>query len=166
MKYIFCLYAFILFTLVATAQDDKAVSYKELQKHLPDKVADFTAIDEPEGQSMSMNGMSYSAASQGYMKGDVKMTISLMDYKGAGSLYTAAAMAWTTTMEYEDDEQKVSGFKDGDFHGLISVGKEYKEVSLTTGYKGRYLIQIEVQGSDNEAKVKEILKKLSLADLP
>ena len=154
------------FASYAFPQDDKAVPYKELQGHLPNKIAGFTATDEPDGQSMSMNGMSYSMASQGYLNGTVEMTVSIMDYQGASTLYTAAAMAWTMNMEYEDDEKKVSGFQEGDFQGLIEVGKKYKEVNLTCGFKERYLIQIELQDSDDDDLVKKVLKDLGLDDLP
>ncbi|MEM9389341.1 MAG: hypothetical protein AAGA02_02640 [Bacteroidota bacterium] len=166
MKKVLLFLIFTFFTSYAFPQDDKVVPYKELQKHLPNKIAGFTATDEPGGQSMSMNGMSYSMASQGYLKGDIEMTVSIMDYQGAGTLYTAAAMAWTMNMEYEDDEKKVSGFQEGDFQGLIEVGKKYKEVNLTCGFRERYLIQIELQDSDDDDLVKKILNELGLGDLP
>ncbi|MEM7106672.1 MAG: hypothetical protein AAF519_00505 [Bacteroidota bacterium] len=166
MKTTISLFALLLVAFVAVAQDNKAVSYKELQKHLPGKIAGFTASGDPDGQSMSMNGMSYAMASQDYEKDKEQMTVTIMDYKGAGSLYSAAAMAWTMNMEYEDDEKKVSSFKDGDFHGMIEVGKEYKEVTITSGYKERYFVQIQIQGSDDESSARKVLKELRLTNLP
>ena len=159
------LFASILF-VSATHGQEKAISYKELQKHLPAKLLGFTAIDEPDGQSMSMNEMSYSMASQQYEKGNIELYVTIMDYQGAAALYTTAAMAWTVSIEYEDDDKKVTGFDDGGFKGLLEVEKDNDQINLTTGYKERYMIQIELIGTKDASLAKSVLKELKLSDLP
>ncbi|MEM9857640.1 MAG: hypothetical protein AAF843_09795 [Bacteroidota bacterium] len=166
MKTLLTLITLICSVSLTTAQDEKAVPYKELQSQLPGTIAGFKITGDPDGQSMTMNGMSYSMASKDYEKGDEEMTITIMDYKGASTLYSAAAMAWTMNMEYEDDEKKVSSFKDGDFQGIIEVGKEHKEISIIAGYKERYLVQVQIQGSNEEPTARKIVNALDLSDLP
>lgn len=166
MKNLVCIICLFAGMSTLFAQDEKAVSYKTLQEHLPSSISGFTASGDPDGQSMSMNGMSYSMASQEYENGSKSLRITIMDYHGAGSLYNAAAMAWTMNMEFEDDDQKVSGFKEGDFHGLVSVQKKRTEVNITTGFRERYYVQVEIEGSDDEAMARKILKGLKLSDLP
>lgn len=153
--------------LVALAQSqDKAIHYKELQKHLPVELFDFVSEDDPEGNMFEMNELSYSSASREYVKGESYLTISILDYKSASALYQASTMAWAGNMAYEDDEQKASSVTVDGMTGWLSYNKIDRESQLIIGCKERYLITILHSEAEDEGFVKKVVEKLNLNSLP
>lgn len=150
---------------ILTYAQDKAINYKELQKYLPSEIMGYSPSSEVDGNSFEMNGMSYSTAVQDYKKGNSELTISIMDYQGATNLYTAATMAWSMGMSFEDDEQKAGGIQIDDFTGWLVYQKDKKASELVLGYKDRYIITIVVSGVD-EDYARSILQTSDLDDLP
>ncbi|UII34389.1 hypothetical protein LVD17_11270 [Fulvivirga ulvae] len=145
---------------------DKAVHYKELQKHLPESLAGFTAEGDPDGNMFEMNEMSYSSAMREYSKGDSFLTITIMDYRGAASIYQGTTMAWTGNMAYEDEEQKAHSVTINGMNGWFSYNKADKESTLILGINGRYLITINITDNEDEDLAEEISRALNLKSLP
>ncbi|GAA0892438.1 hypothetical protein GCM10009122_21170 [Fulvivirga kasyanovii] len=157
--------ALLLFSTVAYAQD-KAVHYKELQKHLPESLAGFTAEGDPDGNMFEMNDMSYSSAMREYSKGDSYLTVTIMDYKGAASMYQGSTMAWNNSMSYEDEEQKAHSVSINGMNGWFSYDKSNKETTLLLGINGRYLVTINITENEDEDLAENIAKTLNLNGLP
>ena len=141
-----------LLLLAGTAlhAQDKAVHYKELQKHLPESVSGFVAEGDPSGNMFEMNDMSYSSAVREYKKGDSWLTITIMDYQGAASMYQASTMAWANSMSYEDEEQKAHSVTVDGVNGWFSYNKSNQETLLILGVSGRYLITINITDNSDE----------------
>ncbi len=148
-----------------TFAQDKAINYKELQKYLPSEIMGYSPSNDVDGNSFEMNGMSYSTAVQDYKKGNSKLTISIIDYHGATNLYTAATMAWSMGMSYEDDDKKAGGIEIDDFKGWHVYEKKEKASELVLAFKERYIITIVVTDV-SEGFSKSILKASELDRLP
>ena len=157
--------AFLLF-ITAPAQDQEAIPYKELQKFVPTSLAGFSEDGDADGSTMSMNGMSFSTAERHYKKGGQDLNVTIVDYHGAATMYSSAAMAWGMNMQFEDEESKMETFNDGDFHGVIEVQKKEQQTRLIGGYKNRYFVEIDLNGASNKQAVLDILKALNISRLP
>ncbi|QSE98533.1 hypothetical protein [Fulvivirga lutea] len=164
MKSLFTTMLLLSFGMMVIAQE-KAADYKELQKSIPSTIKGYQLVDEIEGSSFEMSGMSYSTASARYEKGDSQLEIAIMDYQGASALYTSAAMAWSAGMKYEDDEQKAYGVSYDNAQGWLAFQKEDNTSELVVGFKERYIITVMVtEATENQAE--EIYKQLNLNNLP
>lgn len=144
----------------------KVIHYKELQKHLPQELLGYTAEGDPQGNMFEMNDMSYSSALQEYTKGESTLSITIMDYQGAASMYQASTMAWANGMSYEDDEQKAHGITIDNMNGWLSYNKVDQETQLIMGCKDRYLVTINITNNSNEDLAKDVFNALKLSDLP
>ncbi len=163
MKNLLLLTLFNLCIVTGFAQD-KAIHYSELQKYLPSELMGYSHSSDPDGSSFEMNGMSYSTAIQKYGKGDSEMDITIIDYHGALTMYSAASMAWSTGMSFEDADQKAEGTEIDGFKGWQVYDKKDKTTQLMIGVKDRYLVTIETQGDPQFAR--SVFSKLSLGKLP
>ncbi|ELR72975.1 hypothetical protein C900_00477 [Fulvivirga imtechensis AK7] len=161
------LYLTLQLSIVFLAQSqNKALHYKELQKHLPTEIMGYASEGDPMGNMFDMNDMSYSSAVREYAKGDSYLTVAIIDYIGASNMYQASTMAWAGNMSYEDDEQKASSITVDGMPGWFSYNKIDKEAQLILGYKDRYLITVSLTDTDDEDIVKTIVQKLGLSKLP
>ncbi|MEQ8927615.1 MAG: hypothetical protein RLO81_17495 [Fulvivirga sp.] len=164
MKSIFTTMLLLSFGMMVNAQE-KAVDYKELQKSIPSTIMGYQLVDEIEGSSFEMSGMSYSTASARYEKADSQLDIAIMDYQGAAALYTSASMAWSSGMKYEDDDQKAYGVTYDNAQGWLVYEKNDKVSELVVGFNERYIITVVVtDASENFAE--EVYKQLNLNNLP
>ncbi|MBL6449767.1 hypothetical protein JMN32_25880 [Fulvivirga sp. 29W222] len=160
------LYLALLLLGAAVQAQNKAVHYKELQKHLPASLAGFSAESAPEGNMFEMNEMSYSSAMREYSKGNSWLTITIMDYKGAAEMYEGSTMAWNNSMSYEDDQQKAHSVSINGMNGWFSYDKHNQESTLILGINGRYLITINITENADESLAEKVSKDLDLDSLP
>lgn len=160
------LYLILLMCGTAVYAQEKAIHYKELQKHLPESLAGFTAEGDADGNMFETNEMSYSSATREYSKGDSWLTITIMDYKGAASMYQGSTMAWSNGMSYEDEEQKAHGVSIDGMNGWFSYDKSGKESSLILGINERYLVTVNITENDDEGLAEKIASSLDLKNLP
>lgn len=166
MKKILLTLTLLFFWVLSNGQDQEVINYKELQKLIPANLAGFSGNGDPDGSTMSMNGMSFSSAERRYKKGDKDLSVTIVDYHGAATMYSSAAMAWTMNMQYEDDESKIEAFNEGDFNGIIEIMKKEAQTRLIGGYKNRYFVEIDLDGTNNKQTVLDILKALNINRLP
>ncbi|MEP2771149.1 MAG: hypothetical protein ABJH05_03305 [Fulvivirga sp.] len=164
-KYLKILIPFLFLATFSIAQE-KAVHYETLQKHLPSAVNGFSVQGEPEGSNLDMNGMSYSMASKKYSKGDSKLNIAIVDYKGAAAMFQTSTMAWANSMAYEDAHQKAKSITIDGMNGWFSYNKDNKEIQLLIASKERYLVTISISNATDEDLAESILKKLNIGSLP
>ncbi len=155
--------ALTCFTVSAFSQD-KAIHYTELQKYLPSELMGYSHSADPDGSSFEMNGMSYSTAIQKYGKGDSEMDITIIDYHGALTMYSAASMAWGAGMSFEDADQKAEGTEIDGHKGWQVYDKKDQTTQLMLGVKDRYLVTIEADGDPQFARL--VFSKLDLSRLP
>ncbi len=151
--------------VMSVAGQDKAINYKELQEILPDAPLGYNTAGDPDGASFEMEGMSYSTASQEYEKGESYLTITLVDYQGAAAMYSMAAMAWSSGMAFEDDEQIANSVELNGHKGWQSYEKSDKISNLIIGYKDRYLVTIQASDVDKDF-AQLVFKQLDLNKLP
>ncbi len=147
--------------------DTLAINYKELEKRLPATLAGYTVVGEPEGQSMQMSGMHYSSAKQKYRKDDQSMTVTILDYNGAASMFTAATMMMNTGLEIENDDQIMRGTDLGiaGVKAYETFGKKDHQATLMTSVADRFFVTVEATGQQDTNLVKDVAKSLNLAEL-
>ncbi|MFN6943771.1 MAG: hypothetical protein ACK4ND_02415 [Cytophagaceae bacterium] len=147
--------------------DTLAMNYKELQKFLPSEIKGYTGEGEIEGNSVNMEGMSYSSVEHNYKKGDSYLNISLVDYNSAHDLYSGLTAMWATGMSIEDNNQIANGtsLKNGTLKGWEVYHKEEKRAELMLGVVGRFFLSISLDQQDNTDLIKEIAESLDLSEL-
>ncbi|MBC8044961.1 MAG: hypothetical protein IAF08_16100 [Rhizobacter sp.] len=147
--------------------DTLAIPYKDLQKYLPESIGGYTA-EEPKGQTMSMQGMSYSTATRRYTQGESDIEVSLTDYNSAYGVMTSATMFMSLGITVDDDEQTTKGYDTGisGVKGYEELQKKSKNAKITLSVGDRFLLVVAATGGqENTEFVKGIAKSIKLSDL-
>jgi hypothetical protein len=151
--------------------DTLPINFRELQKYLPDELAGYTG-QKPQGESMNMMGLSYSEASRRYVKTgeDGKkefITISIMDYNAAISMFTAAASWWSTGYSFENADGYAKSFDPGieDCYGYEEYNSKRKDAKITLALAYRLIFTIEGSNQSGTDKLKNILKQVDIKGL-
>lgn len=153
----------LLMSTLSYAQE-KSIDYKLLLNKIPSTIKGYTQEGDPDGMNMDMNGMSWSSATREFSNGDKNLSITIIDYHGAASMYTGFAMAWGNSMHFED-ESSIAGTTTVDgLKGIENYDKKDKSSSLVLGVHDRYYLSIEVD--DDLDFVKSIVSSLNLSSLP
>jgi hypothetical protein len=151
--------------------DTIPINFRELQKFLPDELAGYTA-KEPKGETMNMRGISYSEASRRYerMSDDGKqefITMSILDYNAAVSMFTAAAAWWSSGYSLENADGFAKSFDPGidNCYGYEEYNSKRKEAKITLALAYRYIFTIEGSNLPDTDKLKDILKQVNIEKL-
>ncbi|MDN5201992.1 hypothetical protein QQ008_11480 [Fulvivirgaceae bacterium BMA10] len=150
---------------ICTAQDKKALDYKELQNKLPSSIKGYTQEGDADGGSMEMNGQSWSMASKSYKNGNKKMDISIIDYHTALAIFTQSTVIWNSAMSFENDDEKVGTTTVDGFNGWEQYDKKDNSSTLAFGVHDRYLVTIELS-DENVNFAKSVATELGLGGLP
>jgi hypothetical protein len=144
----------------------ETMNYKDLQNYLPKSIPGYEA-GEPDGQTMNMQGMSFSSAEIEFTDDEGHFVrITLMDYVGAASMYQAATALWATGMSYEDDEKIARSVKLSDnIVGWEEFEKKEKNASLALGIGERFFLSIQADDQDNTDFVKSVANKMDIETL-
>lgn len=147
--------------------DTLALNYKELQKYLPASPAGFAAAGAPEGQSTNVAGMHLATSSQQYEKGDQRLTVSLVDYNSAATLFMGATAMMSAGLEVEDDNQLMRSFKPDKpgVKGLETFDKKERKATVLMGIGDRFLVTVEATGQTDTELVKSVATALDLGAL-
>lgn len=146
-------------------KDAKAMHYEELIKYLP-KSIDGYEKEEPKGESVDMNGMSYSSANVEFKKGVNEIEVTILDYNAALSMYSMATAMWASGFKIDTSEEMAQSITiDDNIHGWESIKKKSKDASLLLGVNDRFLITIEADNQEDLSFLKEIAKSMNLKDL-
>ena len=151
----------------AYAQDEKtALDYKELQKYLPDEIDGYTA-GEPDGGSMTMNGVSFSTAAIEFTNDDGgTVDIAIMDYTTAASAYQMSTAMWASGFSIENDEISAHSIDWGDeIAGWEQIDKEDNVATIMLGINSRFLITVSVSDQNDTDLAKEIMKIIDIDSL-
>ncbi|MGI4870697.1 MAG: hypothetical protein ACRYFX_05895 [Janthinobacterium lividum] len=147
--------------------DTLAISYQELQKYLPAAPTGYTADGPPQGEKTDVDGMHVSTASQQYRNGDKSLRVTLVDYAGAGALFTAATALMGGGLKIEDDNQYVRSFdpSQAEVKGLETFEKKSHKATIILGVADRFLATVEATGQNDAELAKSVAKTWPLGEL-
>ncbi len=146
-------------------KDAKAMHYEELMKYLPESIDGYEK-GEPKGESIDMNGMSYSSAHVEFTKDGDQLKVALIDYNAALSMYSMATAMWATGFKIDTSEEMAQSVGlDENIHGWESIKKKRKDASLLLGVNDRFLITIEADSQEDLGFLKEVAQSMKLKDL-
>jgi hypothetical protein len=151
---------------INTSYAQETIPYEDLETYLPSDISGYTAGD-PEGQTMSMQGFSFSSASiEFYNSDDNSIRITLIDYIAASSMFQAATAMWGSGMSYENDEMSARSIDWSDnIAGWEEFNKVDNEATLVLGIGDRFLLTIEAENQSGIDFVKSVAKDMDLEEL-
>ncbi|GAA4350692.1 hypothetical protein GCM10023185_08700 [Hymenobacter saemangeumensis] len=147
--------------------DTLSINYKELHKLLPSAIEGYTAEGEPEGESVQMPGMQYSSTKQRYRKGEETLSVQLVDYNGAATMFTAATAMVGTGIAVEDETQLMRSLDLGmkGVKGYEKLDKQGHQASVLLGVADRFFVTLEATGQKDTELVKSAARQLKLSGL-
>lgn len=143
--------------------DTLAMNYKDLQKYLPKSVKGYELDGEMSGQTTNMQGMSVSVAKAKYKKGDDFLNIELTDYNAAYTLMAGLTMAWS--MSIEDDEQVAKGCTIKGHKGFETYKKKDKDANVVLGISDRFFVSANANNQTSTEVVKSALESIDIDGL-
>jgi hypothetical protein len=174
MKSIKILLILIISTFSLLAQQ-KVVHFKKLQEFLPSKEIQGWQRAKPTGSTNTIAGMTTSIATVRYEVKSVSedqstqhkgLEISITDVSFTPFVLVAFNMMQGYESETETGYEKGITIKDK-FKGKVEVKteSEYKSVDLQLAIGERFLLTINLDGSDDFSFVESILNEMKLAEL-
>lgn len=147
--------------------DTLAMPYKDLQKYLPKSVKGYDLDGEMKGQTMNMQGTSFSTAEAQYKKGDEEIEIVIIDYNNAYQMYTGLTSMWAMGMSVDNDDQKagVITLKNNSIKGWENFNKGSKSAELLLGVSERFYITIKAEKQTDTNFIKSVAESLDLDKL-
>ncbi|WBA41617.1 hypothetical protein [Hymenobacter canadensis] len=147
--------------------DTVVLPYQELARYLPARLAGFEAVSEPKGESISLNGVSYSSCERRYRKGKQHLKAQLVDYNGATALYAGATAMMAAGFVQEDDEQLVRSCNLGvhNIRGWENLQKREHKASIALGVGDRFFVVVESDGQNDTDVVKQVARNIDLQAL-
>ncbi|WP_156109037.1 hypothetical protein [Hymenobacter sp. APR13] len=144
--------------------DTASLTYQELAHYLPAKLAGFNAVSEPKGESISLNGISYSTCERSYSNGSQRLKVQLVDYNGANALYAGATAMLSAGFAQEDDAQLMRSFDLGmsNIRGWETLQKKEHKASVALGVGDRFFVAVESDGQNNTDFVKQVARNIDL----
>ncbi|MCB0400584.1 MAG: hypothetical protein KDD41_00725 [Flavobacteriales bacterium] len=148
-------------------KDAKAIHYDELIKYLPESIDGYKVESEPQGASMDMTGMSYSSAEVRFTNDENnRISIALLDYNAAYSMYSMATAMWASGLKIDTSEEFGQSISLGDqIGGWESIQKKSGDASIILGINDRFLLTIEGDNQKDTKFLKEIAKSMDLEGL-
>lgn len=151
--------------------DTVAMSYKDLQGFLPEKVDGLNAQGDPTGQSQAMAGFSMSQAEQtwvGEARADgstPEVEVTIVDFGGTQQGYAMLAAPVMMGFSREDDQQRMGTVKIDLPHtaGWEEFQKASKDTRFTAVARYRYLITVETRqfGEDKSDLARSIAEGIA-----
>ncbi|MBI2794502.1 MAG: hypothetical protein HYX66_07635 [Ignavibacteria bacterium] len=147
--------------------DTLSMPYQELQKFLPEAINGYT-MQEPEGGSVEVPGMSYSNAKATYTNPDgAQINVNITDYNNTEMGFTAATAMFALKMKIDDENETAETFQTDNprISGYKRVGKTDGRSSLSYSIAGRFYIEIDGSQQTGIDAVQAIANKIKMADL-
>lgn len=147
--------------------DTLALSYKELEKFLPE-ISGFVKEGGASGNQMNVPGLgSWSQTEQNYSNQDRRIQISMADYNGSTSAFMGATALYNMGYTQEDDYKK-SGSVDMNIKGVVAYETIYKQeqrAEMTLIVVDRFLVQINAEGTNDIEILKKVAASINLDKL-
>lgn len=147
--------------------DTLAMPYADLQKYLPQAISGYT-MEEPEGESVEVPGMSHSRASANYVRSDgARITVNIYDYNNGSMGYAAATTMFALKMKIDNDNERAATFQTDNsrINGYERVGKKDGQTQILYGVAGRFLIEVEGADKASFEDVKATANRIGMDDL-
>ena len=147
--------------------DTQAMHYEKLAEFLPEEIEGYEKDGEMEGNTLNMQGMSYSTVSQSFenSNGD-KIKITIMDYNAAENMYQGLMAMYSSGIEIDNTDEHGKGFKIGDdIQGWEVFKKKSKDSEIHAGIVSRFYVNIEAENQESTDFAKAILNQLALDDM-
>jgi len=160
---IFTFICLLSFSLFAQEQETvEPINWRELVPFLGD-LPGWEAVDEAEGQTMSMGMYSATNVEREYTSGDKFLTIHIID----GALSKMAYAGFNMMRQYEVDtsDEYIKKVEIKGYPGVEKYEYESKDASLMLLVAERFLIEIEISEAENTDEAKEVAEALDLEGL-
>lgn len=146
--------------------DTLAMNYKDLQAYLPD-ISGYEKDGGPSGESMNGLGGSWSTASQRYKNGDKNIKVEIIDYNAAYQTFAGLTALYGMGFSREDDNEKMGAVDLGvaGVQGYETISKKEPNSKLTIVIAGRFITNIDCNGSNDSDFLKSIAKGMKLSEL-
>lgn len=147
--------------------DTLSMPYQELQKFLPETISGYT-MQEPEGGSVEVPGMSYSNAKATYTNSaGAQINVNITDYNNTEMGFTAATAMFALKMKIDDKNETAETFQTDNprINGYKRVGKTDGQASLSYGIAGRFYIEIDGSQQTGIDAVQAFANNIKMADL-
>ena len=144
----------------------KAMDFKELQKFFPNNIEEYTFDMKENGGSFNQTGMSFSFAEKNYIKNNAHaLTLKVIDYKTAHSVFQSSTMMWNSQFKVETNEVSIGPYQYKDFKGWKTVQHNEKKIVLLLAAYDRYLITIDLSNSTDIKDIEKIIKQFNYSTL-
>jgi len=151
--------------------DTLSLPFKKLEEFIPPTISGYKS-EEPAGQNMNMQGLSYSESSRRYVKENATgaaedIEIKLVDYNATQDLFSAAFFWMSTNFSREDANgyERTIDIGVKEVPGFEKYTKSSKTAELTFAVGYRFILTIRVENQANTDFAKSIAKSMRLADL-
>lgn len=147
--------------------DTLSMAAAELAKYIPSSIPGYTA-SEPETESVSVQGMSYSSASREYTSADKgTVSITLLDYNGAYASYTMASALFALQIHVDNSEETSGTFQTSNelINGHETFSKTSHDATVVYGVGARFWLEIKATNQTSSEWAKGLAKTMDLAKL-
>lgn len=163
--YLFLVFVFIggcvsLFAQMQTPVDP--LNWKELVPFLVD-IDGWTALDDAEGQTVSMMNFKTTQVERDYEKGDMSLTVMIVDGGYAPMVYQSIKMAMNFEMDTSDEYLKKTEI-DG-YPGFVKYTYDDKEAELMLLVADRFIFQMSGENMEDTSELVDIAKSFDLGKL-
>jgi hypothetical protein len=163
--YLFLVFVFIggclsLFAQMQTPVDP--LNWKELVPFLAD-INGWTALDDAEGQTVSMMNFKTTQVERGYEKGDMSLTVMIVDGGYAPMAYQSIKMAMNFEMDTSDEYLKKTEING--YPGFVKYTYEDKEAELMLLVADRFIFQMSGENMKDTSELVDIAKSFELGKL-
>lgn len=139
------------------------VNWRQLAPHLPEKLGGYTAKGELDGSTNSAAGMEVTEVKRRYTQGERKLRVHITDTSMASMLRAPFAMA---AMVKEDSTRGYKKGKSIGAHTAIVEWESKRKRSKATALIGqRFIIMVEVDGTQTDDEAEKLLASLALDDI-
>lgn len=151
--------------------DTLALPYKKLDEFIPASINGYKSED-PSGQNMNMQGLSYAESSRRYTKEGTNgvnedIEIKIVDYNATYDMFAAAFFWMSTNFSREDANgyERTIDIGVKDVPGFEKFNKSSKTAELTFAVGYRFILTIRVENQANTDFAKSIAKTMKLAEM-
>lgn len=138
---------------------------KELAAFLPKSVEGYALEGEINSSSATIQGFSVSNAEAVYTKGGQNLSISLVDYTAATSVYQGLSTIWQVGLSVENDDEKTGTATVKGHKGFERFDKKNKEAELVLGVNNRFILTIRADNQKDVSLVKSVAESMDLPKL-
>jgi hypothetical protein len=149
--------------LAAQSQEPvEPLNWRELTPFLGD-VKGWTALDDAEGQTVTMMNFKTTQVERSYEKGDKSLMVTIVDGGYAPVVYQSIKMAMN--FEIDTSEETIKKTEILGFHGIVKYSYEDEEAEVMLLVADRFIFQMTGENMKDSAEIIELVKSFDLQKL-